>query len=437
MTFPKPADWHNVDESLVQLAAALELTINSLNNSFTFEDGSELFPTTAHRSYGNQRLHNLQRNCNWLAKLPPDWNPYFSLRLQRSDSSVAVPLTDIIQRNISRLHNIAMTEKSSRSKSKSSSSKTKTRRVKSHSPMRSSSKRASASVNFSSESDEDSDRSAGLATAFQRGCSTTANTPESLGYADDEVTYLKGGCMEDGKNILIPLSAKDKLHKNKSNQTDVVLGGWGVLRAPGSSTKFHRIAAEIVGNVTYKDGSTTSGIHVAYHSKLSHLKRNGGQLIKTIHRKAGYTDKNGGVLTEDDETPFVDGFNAMLREVESDSEDEDDKKQHLYVAPPVHTVHPGAPPDAGWGNNYWSSKVKSELNPNALDVTPDTYGETIEWKDTKGNKVQETHDENVLHVLLAVTNTEVATAKKKKDTPQDTEEEYAEWKEKHQMKRGA
>ena len=243
--------------------------------------------------------------------------------------------------------------------------------------------------------------------------------------------------MEDGKNILIPLSAKDKLHKNKSNQTDVVLGGWGVLRAPGSSTKFHRIAAEIVGNVTYKDGSTTSGIHVAYHSKLSHLKRNGGQLIKTIHRKAGYTDKNGGVLTEDDETPFVDGFNAMLREVESDSEDEDDKKQHLYVAPPVHTVHPGAPPDAGWGNNYWSSKVKSELNPNALDVTPDTYGETIEWKDTKGNKVQETHDENVLHVLLAVTNTEVATAKKKKDTPQDTEEEYAEWKEKHQMKRGA
>ena len=80
--------------------------------------------------------------------------------------------------------------------------------------------------------------------------------------------------------------------------------------------------------------------------------------------------------------------------------------------------------------------MKSERKPNALHVTPDTYGETIEWKDTKGDLKKEKHDDNVVHLVLAVDKTEVATARKKekKDT---TETDYAEWKEKHDMMRGA
>jgi hypothetical protein len=46
--FPKPADWSPAQESLVQLAAALELTVGVLNNNFTFEDGSDLFPSVDH-----------------------------------------------------------------------------------------------------------------------------------------------------------------------------------------------------------------------------------------------------------------------------------------------------------------------------------------------------------------------------------------------------
>ena len=428
----KPGDWDNVDESLVQLAAVLELTISSLNNSFTFEDGSELFPTAAHRSYGTQRLTNRQRNSNWLAKLRPDWNPYLSLRLTRRPyASVAVPLTDIIQRNISRLHANAMSGKSSRSKGKSSSSKkarSHRRSARSHSPKPSSSRDLS--------SDEESVGS-GLATAFQRGCSTTANTPATLGFAYHQVTYLKPGFVMDGKDIVIPVRAKDKRHDDQSKRTDVVPSAWCILRAPGSTTQHQNITAELVPNVAYWDDTPTSAVNLAYYSKLPYLKRNGDQLIKTVHLKAGYVDKNGGVLTAEDESPFVDGFNATFIEVESDSEDEgeDDKKHHLYVLPPVHTVFRDALPGADWSNIYWSSLVKSETKPNALHVTPDTYGETIEWKDTKGDLVKEKHDDNVVHLILAVDKTEVATARKKKKAT--TETDYAEWKEKNNMMRGA
>ena len=79
--------------------------------------------------------------------------------------------------------------------------------------------------------------------------------------------------------------------------------------------------------------------------------------------------------------------------------------------------------------------MKSETKPFALHVTPDTYGETIEWKDTKGDLVKEKHDDNVVHLILAVDKNEVATARKKKKESNETD--YAEWKEKHEMMRGA
>ncbi len=400
----------------MQLAAALGLTINRFNDSFTFEDGRELFPTTAHRSYGNQRLSNRHRNSNWLAKLPPDWNPYVSLRLTRSDLSVAVPLTDIIQRNISRLHANAMSTKSGRSKSRSSSSKKKSSRnmkgSRSHSPGGGTSRRVhydssdDSLIRSGSESDD-------LAAAFQKSCST-ANTAASLGYKASEVTYLDVGTNNDGVNMVVKcVNAKDKVHCDKSKQTDLVQAAWCILRALGAITKFHTTTGTVIENVAYKDGRLSAGIELVYKSNLPSIKKNQDQLLETVHQMAGYIDDKGYTPTQD--TPFIDGLKSVLVDVDSDTDDEGvDLKRHLFVLAPVGDVFQDAPPDAGWGNNYWSSHAKSDKNPKALKLEPDTISREFEYEDLDGNDQVELIQEHVIMTLLSVDKTEVATEKEKK-----------------------